>query len=459
MFLPENYKAGTDTKYDVLYVLDGGNWNTGLIARTQNFLEGNGYMPPTIIVSVMGIDRNKDLTPTHLESLKTSGGAKNFLSFIKNELIPHVNKTYPSNNENTLWGHSFGGLFALYALFSEPSLFTSIIAVDPSVWWDNLYVARLASEKLSAFAGNSTTLFISGREGLGMNDMKIDSLQAVLEKKAPKDLNWKVVTYLDETHSSIRLKTTYDGLKFTYAGLTSDVQFHPMNGILAKDKPTKIFYFDDTAGLRYTLDGSMPTLSSPQVKAEVDLSADATVTYRKFSNRSKYDKVTVGKFAVEKMPAPAQKPKNLLKGGFNYFYYEGDWTSWPDITKLTPVKTGITDSTFDTDKLPTQKKYALLIDGMIEIKEEGYYIFLFEADKNSRLFLGGRQLINWDGNYVRRTMSYLVPLSKGFYPIRIEYLHTNKDFKLQVGYLTPANTESKKTTPIPVELQYRVKGK
>src|ERR1051325_2996191 len=56
VFVPPAYKPGSTDKYDVLYVLDGGNWNTGLMTQVQHFVEGEGNMPPTIIVSVMGID-------------------------------------------------------------------------------------------------------------------------------------------------------------------------------------------------------------------------------------------------------------------------------------------------------------------------------------------------------------------------------------------------------------------
>ncbi|MEJ1240301.1 hypothetical protein WBG78_19320 [Chryseolinea sp. T2] len=78
VFTPVNYKPGGSEKYDVLYVLDGGNWNTGLVERTQRFIEGEGYMQPTLIVSVMGIDRNRELTPTHLDDWKYSGGGVDF---------------------------------------------------------------------------------------------------------------------------------------------------------------------------------------------------------------------------------------------------------------------------------------------------------------------------------------------------------------------------------------------
>src|SRR5689334_2191987 len=123
VFTPSGYQAGSSEKYDVLYVLDGGNWNTGLVERTQRFIEGEGFTPPTLIVSVMGIDRNVELTPTHLDDWKSSGGGNDFLAFIKSELIPHINKNYPSNGENTLWGHSLSGMFAVYAMINEPTLF------------------------------------------------------------------------------------------------------------------------------------------------------------------------------------------------------------------------------------------------------------------------------------------------------------------------------------------------
>ncbi|MDR3712742.1 MAG: alpha/beta hydrolase-fold protein [Puia sp.] len=165
VFTPPDYKPGSSEKYDVLYVLDGGNWNTGLLNQVRHFAEGQGYIPPTIVVSVMGIDRNKDLTPTHLESWKASGGADKFLGFIKDELIPYINKTYPSNGDNTIWGHSLSGLFVVYALLNEPATFKSYIAVDPSLWWDNSYVPKMAAARLPGLTGQHATLFISGREG------------------------------------------------------------------------------------------------------------------------------------------------------------------------------------------------------------------------------------------------------------------------------------------------------
>ena len=40
-------------------------------------------------------------------------------------------------NHRILAGHSFGGLFTLYALFRQPRLFASYVACSPSLWYGN----------------------------------------------------------------------------------------------------------------------------------------------------------------------------------------------------------------------------------------------------------------------------------------------------------------------------------
>lgn len=452
IFMPQNYKPGSTDKYDVLYVLDGGNWNTGLIKNVQHFLEGESYMPPTIIVSILGIDRNKDLTPTHLDSWKTSGGGANFLGFIKNELIPYINEKYPSNGDNTLWGHSLGGLFVINSMLNEPKTFKTYIAVDPSLWWDDSYIQKIAPDKLSALAGLNITLFISGREG--NETMKIATMDTILKKMAPAGLSWKSVRYPDETHSSVRLKSIYDGLKFAYGWPNGSIEFHPMNGIVLKDKPIKIWYFGDTTKVHYTIDGSEPTMLSASIQPEINLTDAAKVTMKQFTSRSRYDKIKTGDFISEKALRPISKPKDVQPGGFHYAYYEGEGGDSINFKSLKPQKEGITGADFDADKLPRQNNFALVIDGLLETKEEGYYIFVLDADKGSKLYLNNRLLIRWNGSYSNRTYSYILPLEKGFYSLRLEYLHKNEDFKLKLAYVTPGIMNTKNPIPIPVNLQY-----
>jgi predicted alpha/beta superfamily hydrolase len=362
VFVPSGYKPGSKDKYDVLYVLDGGNWNTGQMINVQRFLEDEHYMPSTIIVSIMGIDRNKDLTPTKIDNWKTSGGADKFLDFMKEELIPYINKTYPSNGDNTLWGHSLGGLFVINALLNTPHTFKGYIAVDPSLWWDNGYIQRIAPAKLPALAGLNTTLFISGRTGKDGEHMKIDSMNVILDKMAPAGFTWKSVAYPDETHSSIRLKSMYDGLKFSYGWHNGEISFHPMNGIVLKDQPFNVWCFSDTTELRYTLDGTMPAITSEKMQPENNLMNAVKLNVKQFTNRARYDKTKSGDFIQGKALQPLSTLKNIQPGGFHYAYYEVQGDEFQHLKAAKPQQTGIMNADFNMDKLPRKNNYVLLVD-------------------------------------------------------------------------------------------------
>ena len=453
--LPRGYKPGTADKYDVLYVLDG-DGNTKLAMDVQRFIEDEAYMPKIIVVGVLNTDRNRDLTPTHVDDNKTSGGADKFLRFLKNELIPYINKTYPSNGDNTIFGHSFGGLFVTYALLNDPQVFQSYIAADPSYWWDKGYMNKVAIDKLSRIANFNKTFYITGREGEPYKGMGIVTMDSILKKNAPADLIWKDVPYPDETHGSVRLKSMYDGLKFTYAGYnTKGVEFHPMNGLLLKDKPVKIWYFNDPAKLRYTVDGTEPTLTSPKMEQEITLSGPATLKVKSFANREKYNKTTTGDFRIGMIKPVSLKPKNIKPGGFHYAYYEGEWDKLPDFKALKPIKTGITDTSFNIDKFPRQDNFALLIEGQVEVKDEGYYIFGLGSDDGSKLYLGNQLLIDYDGLHGSGDdKSYILYLQKGFYPIRLEYFQKDGGRELKLMYLTPGIFNTKEPIAIPLQFQY-----
>ncbi|MGZ3753059.1 MAG: alpha/beta hydrolase-fold protein [Mucilaginibacter sp.] len=451
--LPEKYKPGSADKYDVLYVLDG-DWNTKVISEVQHFIESEAHMPPTIIVGILNIDRDKDLTPTHVAGMSTSGGADKFLGFLKNELIPYIDKTYPSNGDNTIFGHSFGGLFAMYALLNEPQVFKSYIAADPSFWWDHGYMDKVAKQKLSSIVGDRT-LYITGREGEAYHGQGIDVMDTILKANAPSNLIWKSMGYPDETHGSVRLKSMYDGLKFTYAGfVTATVEFHPMNGTLLKDKPTLVWVVSDYSTVRYTTDGSEPTKASPRWGPALSLTAPAKLTAKSFSHRGRYDKFTTGEFKIGEVLPPLKKTDKFKPGGFHYAYYEGQFDKLPDFKKLKPVKEGIADSSFDINKLPVQNNFALLIEGAIEIKEDGYYVFGLDSDDGSRLYLGNQLLIDYDGLHGNgKARSYVLPLAKGLYPVRLEYFQKDGGRDLKLIYLLPGSKQPH-AVPIPFNLQY-----
>ncbi|WP_258585788.1 alpha/beta hydrolase [Mesorhizobium sp. AR02] len=79
-----------------------------------------------------------------------TGGAGDFLAFIEEELKPWVaSRTRIDDKRQALYGHSFGGLFALYALFTRPLSFRTFIAASPAIYWEDRAIDRF----LEAFDG------------------------------------------------------------------------------------------------------------------------------------------------------------------------------------------------------------------------------------------------------------------------------------------------------------------
>lgn len=54
----------------------------------------------------------------------------------------------------------------------------------------------------------------------------------------------------------------------------------------------------------------------------------------------------------------------------------------------------MTNADFDVNKLPSKNNYALVIEGVMESKEGGYYIFVLYAEKDSKLYLNNKLLID-----------------------------------------------------------------
>src|SRR5687768_11748189 len=146
---PASYARGARA-YPVLYMTDGER-QIGHTAAVVDFLAREGRMPEVIIVGINNTDRTRDLTPTKVTNdprfqTPTSGGADRFLDFISTEVMPYVEKNYRTQPYRVFAGHSFGGLLAMHTFFTRPELFNSVIAVSPTLTWDDRYVYRRATE-------------------------------------------------------------------------------------------------------------------------------------------------------------------------------------------------------------------------------------------------------------------------------------------------------------------------
>lgn len=445
--MPADYLPGQAARTGVIYVTDG-EWNTGIVSNIQQFLEIQ-FIPRHIIVGIDDAPRGKgnlrfrDLTPTHPagdDASSGSGGGEAFLAFMTKELMPYINGKYANNNKNILFGASLGGLFGMYALLKEPNAFMAYLLADPSFWWDGNSLQHVAKEKLGSLPDSSKFLFIAGRTGeplRGMGDLGMDS---VLAAQARGSLHWKSVAYSDETHNSMIFRTMYDGLKYVYWGYYAgrNLGFRPANGFVLKDKPVTVHCMNDNfSDIYYTTDGSTPTtVSTPITSDTIRVTGGTKLTLKAICNQPEYDNTLSGNFPLSPVFPTVAQPRSAQPGGLRYDYYLLKDST--DLTHAKPVFSGLADSAFTLGKMDDPEKYGCVFSGFVSIPESGYYIFGCNSWGASKLWLGKQLIIDQPDTDHLSFETCIVPLDKGFYPIRSEHVLKQGQQKMELYYITPA---------------------
>jgi len=456
LIVPREFKAGSDDKYDAIYILDG---IRAYHYVAYDYLRGEGFIPKrTVLVGLLGLKdtptRFRDFTPTRTSH--DSGGADRYLQFLKTELVPLISEKYHTGSERSaLVGGSMGGLFVIHALLNAPTLFKSYVALDPSLWWDGGVVIAEFQRKIGTLKGLHRVLWISGREGEGMREMGIDRLQPTLLAQAPSGLTWMCRPYANETHLSTWIKGFWDGVKYCYGGYYANgIGFKPMNGVVLKDAPFNVWCYPREASsyIRYTLDGSEPTLTSPRISLEntFRLSIEATLTIKAFCAREEYDSTAAGKFRVGAALPGIEQPNGTVPGGLRFAYYEGDWDGPRDVAGLKPDRVGRADRDFDLDTLPTNATFICVLEGFLKIDADAHYIISLSDQGNSKVFLGGVQVIG-DHYDSGGGESYILPLQKAFHSFRVVYFHRRGDRNLAPVYW---KQETQDDSPISLERLY-----
>jgi len=448
IFLPEGYDA-KDAKFPVLYVLDADGRDQHTVP-TARFLFVNGKMPKAIVVGVFNIDRNHDFLPDSSQAATTGGGADNFLQFFKTELIPHINKNFKTEPFNVLIGHSYGGVFVMHTLLNDPDLFDAYIAIDPSFWYKDQMQVKSAQNDFMKVKNWNKPIYISGREGGGMNDMGITAMEKVLKSSAPAALKWKIVAYPNEDHGSVPFKSVYDGLRYIFDS-GGNISVFPISGIMPKGTTAFALIQNVNPNLRYTLDGTEPTINSPVCKEKIEINRPCTLKVR--SVVSNYKNVpTVTSVFSEGDYLNGLKTVENLKPGLKYSYFEGLWDSVPDFSKLTPKKTGSSE-TLDLKFSLKKDSFGVQFKGYLHITKKDLYYLWVTSDDGSKVYLNDELLFDNDGVHsADNPVVKLVPLNPGYYPIRIDYFERTGGEAITLGRAIIGKTTQ--VMPLPKEMLF-----
>jgi predicted alpha/beta superfamily hydrolase len=233
----------TPAQWPVVYVLDA-NWYFGMVtdiirpmawcgSTTDAIVVGIGYAEaddPIEAISESFILRNLDLTPVRSEAEEKwmeerhgrptpTGDASRFLKFIQSELIPMVESDYRADPaKRILVGHSYGGLFAVNAMFEAPGLFDTLIVGSPTL----SYGERFTFKREEAFAKEHRQLPVkvylyAAELEEDINDSTVTDtlrLAAILQARAYEGFSLVKHVFVDQNHCEVAAPGFQAGLKF-----------------------------------------------------------------------------------------------------------------------------------------------------------------------------------------------------------------------------------------------------
>lgn len=223
--------------YPVLYVIDG-NAYFASFAETRRLLE---YADKGKVL-VVGVGYPTDdaydarRTADFLFPVPTAGppaqaksqpnaantGRDKFLDFLTGKLRTEIGKRYKIDpDRQSLFGHSFGGLFALHALYARPGAFQAIVAASPSLEWnvqdllreERGFAAKLAEGKITK---SSRLMLVAGDQDRDDDPEPARALAARLEPLSAYGMSTRYRLYEDEIHMTVPARAVTDTLRFVF---------------------------------------------------------------------------------------------------------------------------------------------------------------------------------------------------------------------------------------------------
>lgn len=173
-YLPTDYDS-SGASYPVLVHLDASPLR---VALAPSFYETakrinapGGPVPEMMVFGVINTDRSRDMIACPDTGASAAEGARDFLRFITEELLPAIESRYRAGGMRILYGRSDSGLFALYALVEAPDAFQAVIASSPSLDRCPEFVGERFTRLFRERPDLGTTLFLI----YGSNELRVSS--------------------------------------------------------------------------------------------------------------------------------------------------------------------------------------------------------------------------------------------------------------------------------------------
>jgi predicted alpha/beta superfamily hydrolase len=215
VWTPPGYAQSTRS-YPVLYDLNTFfcfTYDCGTVEMLARTLD----IPSMIVVGVPQLNMGYIPTP-YEERGDTLAGADLSIAFLKEEVIPLVERTYRTNALRLLSGHSVAGLFTIYSMFNYPDLFAGYLAGSP--WFQNNDQYWLKNIERMAKERNLENKYLFMTVGRAEQKITLDTftgLQAWMKAQPLPGLRWRSAM-VEGDHGNMVGRTLYDGLLSIFDG-------------------------------------------------------------------------------------------------------------------------------------------------------------------------------------------------------------------------------------------------
>lgn len=217
--LPDAYREA-GKRFPVVYMMDGEmNFNSGCIGGVRLAAQ-MGEMPDFILVGIRNTDRDKDVYPdvvTYADGTKAGGRANEYLEFVREELIPKIEKAYRTDGYRVLYGTSNTGFTAVWALLHSPDIADSYVAASATLMVPSFREKR--ESLVREFKGGKKKLaLVMGERDFPTIISQNGALKEVIDTAAPAGLSCRLAVIRGAEHVPANslvagLRDLFDGWK------------------------------------------------------------------------------------------------------------------------------------------------------------------------------------------------------------------------------------------------------
>jgi alpha-L-fucosidase len=214
------------------------------------------------------------------------------------------------------------------------------------------------------------------------------------------------------------------------------------SGIFTDQTEVTITKNEGLSEIRYTIDGTVPSETSPVYSAPFKIDQTTNIRATCFKD-GKAMSATSTLALLKVVPEPG---RNLaqVKPGLLFNLYHGDWDKVPDYHGMNPNLSGIAQD-FSLANKSSEEKFSIDYQGFIKIPADGIYTLSLSSDDGSLLYVGEKLVIDNDGLHGATTKSADLALGQGLHSIRILFFEKTGGNSLQLMW----KTGSGKPEPVP----------